>query len=80
MLLREFKQHFLSGNLESAIAVVSPNNDGYYLMVKSHKWGVNSFLESERSLKPRVFKTQSALLNAVNSIGFRYQSIDISNP
>lgn len=79
MLLREFKKHYKSGDLESVIAVTAPNNDGYYLIVKSHKWGVNSFLETGRSPKPRVFKTQSALLNAANSIGFRYKSIDISH-
>ncbi|MCZ8489172.1 hypothetical protein O9992_24555 [Vibrio lentus] len=32
-------------------------------MVKSNKWGVNSFLESDRKMQPRVFKTQQALLN-----------------
>ncbi|MEZ8017397.1 hypothetical protein AB4354_21630 [Vibrio splendidus] len=78
MLLREFKDHFKRGDLESAIAVTSPNNDGYYLMVRSSKWGVNSFLESDRKMQPRMFKTKMALLNAANSIGFTYQSIDVT--
>ncbi|MCF7506805.1 MULTISPECIES: hypothetical protein [Vibrio] len=78
MLLREFKHHFKRGDLESAVAVNSPNNDGYYLMVRSSKWGVNSFLESDRKMQPRMFKTKMALLNAANSIGFTYQSIDIT--
>lgn len=78
MLLREFKHHFKRGDLESAVAVNSPNNDGYYLMVRSSKWGVNSFLESDRKMQPRMFKTNMALLNAANSIGFTYQSIDIT--
>ncbi|MEZ8303255.1 hypothetical protein AB6C40_06645 [Vibrio splendidus] len=79
MLLREFKHHFKRGDLESAVAVNSPNNDGYYLMVRSNKWGVNSFLESDRKLKPRVFKTQQALLNAARSIGFNHQSVEMQN-
>ncbi len=79
MVLREFKDHFKRGDLESAIAVNSPNNDGYYLIVLSSKWGINSFLESDRKLKLRVFKTQQALLNAAKSIGFNHQSVDMQN-
>ncbi|TKF89974.1 hypothetical protein FCV73_14250 [Vibrio sp. F13] len=70
MVLREFKKHFSHGDLKAAIGVVSPGANGYYLMVKSHKWGVNSFLESGRKMQPRVFKTQQALLNAAKAIGF----------
>ncbi|MDA0153113.1 hypothetical protein OH460_12415 [Vibrio sp. Makdt] len=79
MLLREFKEHFGRGDLKAAIGVVSPGTNGYYLLVKSHKWGVNSFLESDRKMQPRVFKSQQALLNAAKAIGFTYQEIDIQH-
>ncbi|PMM53773.1 hypothetical protein [Vibrio lentus] len=79
MVLREFKNHFSRGDLKAAIGVVSPGTNGYYLMVKSNKWGVNSFLESDRKMQPRVFKTQQALLNAAKAIGFPYHSIDIQH-
>lgn len=79
MMLRELKTHFRSGTLQSAIGVMSPNNDGYYLMVHSNTWGIHGFLESDRKMKPRMFKTEYALLNAAKSIGFQYQSIEITN-
>ncbi|MEZ9395671.1 hypothetical protein AB4393_06675 [Vibrio splendidus] len=79
MVLREFKNHFSRGDLKAAIGVVSLGANGYYLMVKSNKWGVNSFLESDRKMQPRVFKTQQALLNAAKAIGFPYHSIDIQH-
>lgn len=48
MLLREFKQHFLSGNLESAIAVISPN-----MVAKVYgKW----LKESNKKESDRVWK------------------------
>jgi hypothetical protein len=39
MLLREFKHHFEQGDLNEAVGVVSPEKSGYYLLVKSNKWG-----------------------------------------
>ena len=79
MLLREFKEHFGRGDLKAAIGVIPPGTNGYYLLVKSHQWGVNSFLESDRKMQPRVFKSQQALLNAAKAIGFTYQEIDIQH-
>lgn len=79
MLLRELRHHFQSGDLESAVAVLSPNRDEYYLMVKSHKWGINSFLETGRTQKPRAFKTQLALLKVARSIGFNHHSIEVKH-
>jgi hypothetical protein len=77
MLLREFKHHFEQGDLNEAVGVVSPEKSGYYLLVKSNKWGVQSFLESGKAAKPRVFKTQNALMNAAQSIGFRCSDVRI---
>ncbi len=79
MLLREFKRHFKQGNLEGIIAVSSPKGDGYYLMVQSNKWGVNSFLENSRDLKPRLFKTQHAMMNAAQEIGFNSTAIEVTS-
>ncbi|SON52010.1 hypothetical protein [Vibrio tapetis] len=76
MLLREFKTHYKQGNLDDVIAVPSAKGDGYYLMVKSKKWGVNSFLENSRDLKPRLFKTQHAMMNAAKDIGFNRAAIE----
>ena len=78
MLLREFKHHFKRGDLDEAIGVLSPEKSGYYLLVKSKKWGVQSFLESGKAAKPRVFKTKYALLNAAQSIGFKSSDIQIN--
>ncbi|QFT11749.1 hypothetical protein [Vibrio sp. THAF190c] len=77
MLLREFKEHFERGDLDEAVGVISPEKSGYYLLVKSRKWGVQSFLESGKAAKPRVFKTQYALMNAAQSIGFQCSDIHI---
>ncbi|MDN3680926.1 hypothetical protein QWZ04_11400 [Vibrio tapetis subsp. quintayensis] len=78
MLLREFKTHYKQGNLDDVIAVPSPKGDGYYLMVKSKKWGVNSFLENSRDLKPRLFKTEHAMMNAAKDIGFNRAAIEMT--
>lgn len=77
MLLREFKVHFERGDLDEAVGVISPDKSGYYLLIKSRKWGVQSFLESGKAAKPRIFKTHYALMNAAQSIGFRCFDIRI---
>ncbi|GAL20704.1 hypothetical protein ACPV5O_19900 [Vibrio maritimus] len=77
MLLREFKHHFALGDIEGAIALRTRHSRGYYLLVMSSKWGVNSFLETGRDLTPRLFKTRRALLNTANAIGLGAHQIEV---
>ncbi|MCW8346894.1 hypothetical protein MD535_12885 [Vibrio sp. ZSDZ65] len=77
MLLKEFRTHFERGDIEGAIAVKSNQSDHYYLLVVSKKWGVNSFLETGKTLKPRIFKTIKALLNTAQSIGISPHYVEI---
>lgn len=75
MTLNEFKQSYLLGYLDKAIVTPCPKEHGFYLMITSNQWGVNSFLETSRSLKPRRFVTPQAVINAAKSIGFQSRSI-----
>ncbi|MFA0086996.1 hypothetical protein BCU70_00650 [Vibrio sp. 10N.286.49.C2] len=79
MLLREFKAHFARGDIDGAIAIKSEHNDHYYLLVVSNKWGVNSFLETGKTLKPRIFKTIHALMNTVEHIGLSPRHVEVQH-
>ncbi|MGR5360472.1 hypothetical protein ACPV54_06410 [Vibrio mediterranei] len=79
MLLKEFKHHFARGDIEGAIALKPRTAKGYYLLIMSSKWGVNSFLETGLDLTPRMFMTMSALINAATAIGLQPHQVEVQH-